>query len=110
VGKENLSDTERNFLILNYLYKDYGKWINRNVIGINATGRTMNRKTLDELLDSFIDDGYVQKRDAKDPKAKFEFKLTEEGKVFCDKCLPLLRDPAFRSVGSFKEGKRFDEI
>ena len=110
MGKENLSDTERNFLILNYLYKNYGQWINRNVIGINATGRTMNRKNLDELLDSFIEIGYVLKRDAEDPKAKYEFKLTEQGKVFCDKALPFFRDPEVRRIGSIKEGKRFDEI
>jgi len=110
VGKENLSDTERNFLILNYLYKNYGQWINRNVIGTRATGRSIQRGRLDKVLDSFIERGYVLKRDAEDPKAKYEFKLTEQGRVFCDKFLAFFRDPEVRFVGSIKEGKRFDEV
>lgn len=110
MGKENLSDIERNFLILNYLYKNYGQWINRNVIGIRATGRGLQRGRLDKVLDSFIEIDYVLKRDAEDPKAKYEFKLTEQGRVFCDKCLPFFRDPEVRRIGSIKEGKRFDEI
>ena len=108
--KEQQSDLERNFLILFYLRKNFGQWINRNIIGTRSTGRVLHRKRLDESLDNLQERGFIEKRDAENPQAKYEFKLTESGKIFVDKYLALFKDPDLRNLANIKEEKRFEEI
>jgi len=100
---------ERNLIILLYLKKHDGEWKNKNEIATYSGGPGLHRKRLDEVLDGFIERELIKKQGAKNPQAKWEYKITEIGKEVLTKYLALLNDPKMKFFAGVKREK-FDEL
>ena len=99
---------ERNFLILIYLKKFDGDWKNKNEIANNYPGHGLHRGRIDPILDGFVVKGFIEKREAKNPQAKWEYKITDVGKSFVKRLAVILKDPDMRFMAGIQ--KEFDDL
>ena len=100
---------ERNLTIMIYLKKNDGNWKNKNEIATYSKGHGLQRKRLDEFLDGLLQRELIEKREADNPQAKFEYKITEGGKKVLRTYLELLNDPKMKFFAGVKKQK-FDEL
>jgi len=100
---------ERNMTILLYLKKFDGEWKNKNEIATYSKGHGLHRKRLDEFLEGLIERGLIVKQEASDPQAKWEYKISDEGKELLKKVLLMIADPKMKYFAGVKMQK-FDEL
>jgi len=100
---------ERNMTILLYLKKFDGEWKNKNEIATYSKGHGLHRKRLDEFLEGLIERGLIVKQEASNPQAKWEYKISDEGKEFFKKLLLMTSDPKMKYLLGVKM-KKFDEL
>ena len=100
---------DRNLTILLYLKKFDGEWKNKNEIATYSKGHGLQRKRLDEVLEGLVEKGLLDKQEAENPQAKFEYKINDAGKDTLGKYLAILEDPAMKYVAGIKREK-FDEL
>jgi DNA-binding HxlR family transcriptional regulator len=84
--KFNQTPGDTNIAILGYLTK-VGTWMNLRQITTGTPGSDLNRERLRLTLESFGKKGFVEIRDSQNPKAKFEYRITEKGKNAFLKCI-----------------------
>lgn len=84
--KFNQTPGDTNIAILGYLTR-VGTWMNLRQITTGTPGSDLNRERLRLILESFAKKGFVEIRDSQNPKAKFEYKITEKGKNVFLKCI-----------------------
>ena len=82
-----------------------GSWLNLRQITTGTPGSDLNRDRLKKILDSFIEKGFVETRDSKNPKAKLEYKITDKGKSSFTKCINF--DPDIKFVLGLKDTEFF---
>ena len=100
---------ERNTIILLYLKKHEGEWKNKNEIATYSKGHGLHKKRLDQVLEGMIEKELIIKQEANNPQAKWEYKITDEGKVLLKKVLVMLSDPKMKYFAGVKMQK-FDEL
>lgn len=100
--KFNQTPGDTNVAILGYLTK-VGTWLNLRQITTGTPGSDLNRERLRLILESFGKKGFVEIRESQNPKAKFEYKITEKGKNTFLRCVNF--DPDVRYVLGLKEFK-----
>jgi DNA-binding HxlR family transcriptional regulator len=83
--KFNQTPGDTNIAILGYLTK-VGTWMNLRQITTGTPGSDLNRERLRLILESFIKKGFAESRESENPKAKFEYKITEKGRSTFLKC------------------------
>gem|GEM_PF-2564698 len=93
--KFNQTPGDTNVAILGYLTK-VGTWMNLRQITTGTPGSDLNRERLRLILESFSKKGFVEVRESQNPKAKFEYKVTEKGRTTFLKCVNF--DPDVRYV------------
>lgn len=93
--KFNQTPGDTNVAILGYLTR-VGTWMNLRQITTGTPGSDLNRERLRLILESFAKKGFVEIRESQNPKAKFEYKITEKGKVTFLRCVEF--DPDVRYV------------
>lgn len=86
--------------ILGYLTK-MGTWMNLRQITTGTPGSDLNRERLRSILESFGKKNFVEIRESQNPKAKFEYKITEKGRATFQRCISF--DPDVRYVVGLKE-------
>jgi len=84
--KFNQTPGDTNIAILGYLTK-VGTWMNLRQITTGTPGSDLNRDRLRSILESFNKKGFVEIRESQNPKAKFEYRVTEKGKTSFLKCV-----------------------
>jgi predicted transcriptional regulator len=100
--KFNQTPGDTNVAILGYLTK-VGTWMNLRQITTGTPGSDLNRERLRLILESFSKKGFVEIRESQNPKAKFEYKITEKGKNTFLKCTDF--DPDVRYVMGLRDYK-----
>lgn len=100
--KFNQTPGDTNIAILGYLTK-VGTWMNLRQITTGTPGSDLNRERLRLILESFSKKGFVEIRESENPKAKFEYKITEKGKSVFQKCISF--DPDVKYLLGLKEFK-----
>jgi len=100
---------ERNISILLYLKKYDGEWKNKNEIATYSKGHGLNRKRLDEILEGLVERELIVEQEAKNPQAKWEYKITDSGKDVLAKYIAILNDPNMKFIAGVKR-KKFDEL
>ena len=100
--KFNQTPGDTNVAILGYLTK-VGTWMNLRQITTGTPGSDLNRERLRLILESFSRKGFVEIRESQNPKAKFEYKITEKGKNTFLKCTDF--DPDVRYVMGLRDYK-----
>jgi len=70
--------------------------MNLRQITTGTPGSDLNRERLRLILESFSKKGFVEVRESQNPKAKFEYKVTEKGRTTFLKCVNF--DPDVRYV------------
>jgi len=100
---------ERNLTIILYLKKNDGDWKNKNEIATYSKGHGLQRKRLDDVLEGLTERGLIDKQEAVNPQAKWEYKITEKGKQVLGTYLALLSDPDMKFFAGVKRQK-FDEF
>jgi predicted transcriptional regulator len=98
--KFNQTPGDTNVAILGYLTK-VGTWMNLRQITTGTPGSDLNRERLRMILESFSKKGFVEIRESQNPKAKFEYKITEKGKNTFLKCTDF--DPDVRYVMGLRD-------
>ena len=78
-----------------------GTWLNLRQITTGTPGSDLNRDRLKKIIDNFVEKGFVETRDSENPKAKYEYKITDKGKNAFSKCISF--DPDMRFVLGLKE-------
>ena len=78
-----------------------GTWLNLRQITTGTPGSDLNRDRLKKIIDNFVEKGFVETRDSENPKAKYEYKITDKGKNAFTKCISF--DPDMRFVLGLKE-------
>lgn len=78
--------------------------MNLRQITTGTPGSDLNRERLRTILESFAKKGFVEIRESQNPKAKFEYKITEKGKNTFLRCVNF--DPDVRYVIGLRD---FDE-
>jgi predicted transcriptional regulator len=101
--KFNQTPGDTNIAILGYLTK-VGTWMNLRQITTGTPGSDLNRERLRFILESFAKKGFVEIRESQNPKAKFEYKITEKGKNAFLKCVNF--DPDVKYLVGLKEFER----
>lgn len=81
--------------MLGYLVR-IGTWLNLRQITTGTPGSDLNRDRLKKIIDGFISKGFVQFRESENPKAKYEYKITDKGKNTFQKCIAF--DPDIKFV------------
>jgi predicted transcriptional regulator len=82
-----------------------GTWLNLRQITTGTPGSDLNRDRLKKIIDNFVEKGFVETRDSENPKAKYEYKITDKGKNAFSKCVNF--DPDLRFVLGLKETNFF---
>ncbi len=82
----NQTPGDTNIAILGHLAK-IGTWMNLRQITTGTPGSDLNRERLKTILDGFGKKGFVEMRESQNPKAKFEYRITEKGKNSFLKCV-----------------------
>lgn len=100
--KFNQTPGDTNVAILGYLTK-VGTWMNLRQITTGTPGSDLNRERLRLILESFSKKGFIEIRESQNPKAKFEYKITEKGKNTFLKCTDF--DPDVRYVMGLRDYK-----
>jgi DNA-binding HxlR family transcriptional regulator len=100
--KFNQTPGDTNVAILGYLTK-VGTWMNLRQITTGTPGSDLNRERLRLILESFSKKGFIEMRESQNPKAKFEYKITEKGKNTFLKCTDF--DPDVRYVMGLRDYK-----
>jgi len=95
--------------ILLYLKKFDGEWKNKNEIATYSKGPGLHRKRLDQALEGLIERGHIVKQEARNPQAKWEYKISDDGKEFLKKVLLMMKDPQMKSFFGVKMQK-FEEL
>jgi DNA-binding HxlR family transcriptional regulator len=100
--KFNQTPGDTNIAILGYLSK-VGTWMNLRQITTGTPGSDLNRERLRLILESFAKKEFVEIRESQNPKAKFEYKITEKGKVAFLKCVSF--DPDVKYLLGLRDHK-----
>lgn len=101
--KFNQTPGDTNIAILGYLTR-IGTWMNLRQITTGTPGSDLNRERLRLILESFSKKGFVEIRESENPKAKFEYKITEKGKTAFVKCVAFDPDVKYLlGIRDFKE-------
>ena len=82
-----------------------GTWLNLRQITTGTPGSDLNRERLKKIIDDFIEKGFVETRKSENPKAKFEYRITEKGKNTFSKCINF--EPDIKFVFGLKESEFF---
>lgn len=82
-----------------------GTWLNLRQITTGTPGSDINRDRLKKIIDSFSEKGFIESRESENPKAKFEYKITDKGKNAFLKCVNF--DPDIRFVLGLRESEFF---
>ena len=82
-----------------------GTWLNLRQITTGTPGSDLNRERLKKIIDGFVEKGFVETRDSENPKARYEYKITDKGKNAFSKCVGF--DPDIRFVLGLKETNFF---
>ena len=96
----NQTPGDTNLSVLGYLTK-FGTWLNLRQITTGTPGSDLNRDRLKKIIDGFIAKGFVEYRESENPKAKFEYRITDKGKDTFSKCVNF--DPDIRFVMGLKD-------
>lgn len=76
----NQASFERNVNILSCLaYHESGPWLNARQVKTYMQGKNVDREIIRQFLEDQIIIGNVEKREAQNEKATFEYKITEKG-------------------------------
>jgi predicted transcriptional regulator len=100
--KFNQTPGDTNIAILGYLTK-VGTWMNLRQITTGTPGSDLNRERLRLILESFARKEFIEIRESQNPKAKFEYKITEKGKNTFLKCTGF--DPDVRYLIGLRDYK-----
>jgi predicted transcriptional regulator len=100
----NQTPGDTNISVLGYMTK-IGTWLNLRQITTGTPGSDLNRDRLKKIIDGFIEKGFVETRESENPKAKYEYKITDKGKNAFSKCINF--DPDLRFVLGLKETNFF---
>lgn len=100
--KFNQTPGDTNVAILGYLTR-VGTWMNLRQITTGTPGSDLNRERLRLILESFAKKGFAEIRESQNPKAKFEYKITEKGKATFLRCVEF--DPDVRYVIGLRDFK-----
>jgi predicted transcriptional regulator len=100
----NQTPGDTNISVLGYMTK-IGTWLNLRQITTGTPGSDLNRDRLKKIIDGFIEKGFVETRESENPKAKYEYKITDKGKNAFSKCVNF--DPDLRFVLGLKETNFF---
>ena len=73
-----------------------GTWLNLRQITTGTPGSDLNRDRLKKIIEGFISKGFVEVRESENPKAKYEYRITDKGKETFMKCVSF--DPDLRFV------------
>ena len=90
--------------MLGYLTK-IGTWLNLRQITTGTPGSDLNRDRLKKIIDGFVEKKFVETRESENPKAKYEYKITEKGKNAFTKCVSF--DPDIKFVLGLRESEFF---
>jgi predicted transcriptional regulator len=82
-----------------------GTWLNLRQITTGTPGSDLNRDRLKKIIDGFVEKGFVETRESENPKAKYEYKISDKGKNAFTKCVNF--DPDMRFVLGLKETNFF---
>lgn len=82
-----------------------GTWLNLRQITTGTPGSDLNRERLKKIIDGFVTKGFVETRDSENPKAKFEYRITDRGKMAFTKCISF--DPDIKFVLGLKDSEFF---
>jgi predicted transcriptional regulator len=82
-----------------------GTWLNLRQITTGTPGSDLNRERLKKIIDDFIEKSFVETRKSENPKAKFEYRITEKGKNAFTKCISF--DPDIKFVLGLKDTEFF---
>jgi predicted transcriptional regulator len=99
----NQTPGDTNISILGYLKKN-GTWLNLRQITTGTPGSDLNRDRLKKIIDGFISKGFVEFRESENPKAKYEYRITDKGKETFIKCVSF--EPDLRFVLGLQKGER----
>lgn len=91
----NQTPGDTNLSVLGYLTK-FGTWLNLRQITTGTPGSDLNRDRLKNIIEGFVLKGFVESRESENPKAKFEYRITDKGKETFIKCVSF--DPDIRFV------------
>lgn len=91
----NQTPGDTNVAVLGYLTK-VGTWMNLRQITTGTPGSDLNRERLRGILENFTKKGFVETRESQNPKAKYEYKVTEKGRNTFLRCINF--DPDVRYV------------
>ena len=78
-----------------------GTWLNLRQITTGTPGSDLNRERLKKIIDGFVEKGLVETRESENPKAKYEYRITEGGKNTFSKCINF--DPDIKFVLGLKD-------
>lgn len=79
--------------------------MNLRQITTGTPGSDLNRERLKKIIDDFIEKDFVDTRKSENPKAKFEYRITEKGKNTFSKCISF--EPDIKFVFGLKESEFF---
>lgn len=82
-----------------------GTWLNLRQITTGTPGSDLNRVRLKKIIDGFVEKRFLESRDSENPKAKFEYRITESGKATFTKCINF--DPDIKFVLAMKNTEFF---
>ena len=78
-----------------------GTWLNLRQITTGTPGSDLNRDRLKKIVEGFVIKGFVEQRESENPKAKFEYRITDRGKETFRKCVSF--DPDINFVLGIKD-------
>jgi DNA-binding MarR family transcriptional regulator len=82
-----------------------GTWLNLRQITTGTPGSDLNRDRLKKIIDGFIEKEFVEVRESENPKAKYEYRITESGKATFAKCISF--EPDIKFVLGLKDSEFF---
>ena len=77
--------------------------MNLRQITTGTPGSDLNRDRLKKIIDGFIVKEFVEFRESENPKAKYEYRITDKGKETFRKCISF--DPDLRFVLGLQRGE-----
>ncbi len=77
--------------------------MNLRQITTGTPGSDLNRDRLKKIIDGFIAKEFVEVRESENPKAKYEYKITDKGKETFTKCISF--EPDLRFVLGLQRGE-----
>jgi len=106
--KSNLSLADKKTNILLYLKRYDGDWKNTREIATYSSQVSQNTARVEPILEELTTRGLISKREAENPQAKVEYKITNEGKLLLQKLASMISDPDIKYFIEIKTEK-FDE-